>query len=388
MSTAAETSKGRVLVVDDEPAILNACTRALERAGYETVAANSGENALEHLRVGSFDAVLTDIQLGSMDGVALLRTIRQRDLDAPVILMTGAASIESAVEAVTLGAFRYLTKPLTPADVVACVGEAVNMGRLARTKRAAIELLGDGGGLLGDRVSLTAAFERALGTLWMAFQPIVDWRRQTIYGYEALVRTKEPAIPHPGALFDAAERLGAVQLLGRRIRDAVPTASPDAPPDALFFVNLHSLDLLDETLYSADSALTQIASRTVLEITERATLDEVKDVRGRIRELKAMGFRIAIDDLGAGYAGLNSFAALEPDIVKLDMSLIRDVDTSEVKAKIVRAMVGICRDLGMKIVAEGIETAGERDKLRELDCDLFQGYFFAKPSAPFPTVSW
>jgi EAL domain-containing protein (putative c-di-GMP-specific phosphodiesterase class I)/ActR/RegA family two-component response regulator len=377
-----------VLVVDDEPAILSACSRALKMAGYETVAVDSGEQALEHLSAAGFDAVLTDIQLGAIDGVTLLRTIRQRDLDAPVILMTGAASVDSAVEAVRLGAFRYLTKPITPADVVTCVGEAVGMGRLARAKREAIELLGGGAGLLGDRTSLAAAFERALGSLWMAYQPIVDWRNRSIFGYEALVRTKEPAIPHPGALFDAAERLGAVQMLGRRIRDVVPTSSAAAPDGALFFVNLHSLDLLDDTLYRPEAALSQIATRTVLEITERATLDEVKDVRGRIRELKRLGFRIAIDDLGAGYAGLNSFASLEPDIVKLDMTLIRDVDTSDVKAKIVRAMVGICRDLGMRIVAEGIETAGERDKLCELDCDLFQGYFFAKPSPPFPAVSW
>ena len=98
--------------------------------------------------------------------------------------------------------------------------------------------------------------------------------------------------------------------------------------------------------------------------------------------------RIAIDDLGAGYAGLTSYTALEPDIVKLDMSLVRDVDRDRKKEAVVRSMTSLCKDLGMLVVAEGVETVGERDALVEIGCDLLQGYLLAKPGRPFPAFVW
>ncbi len=107
-----------------------------------------------------------------------------------------------------------------------------------------------------------------------------------------------------------------------------------------------------------------------------------------IAELRGLGFRIAIDDLGAGYAGLTSFATLEPEFVKLDMSLIRGVDKNPVKEKLVRSMTTLCKDLGMSVVAEGIETIEEREALVHAGVDLLQGYLLAKPGKPFPSFGW
>ena len=86
-----------------------------------------------------------------------------------------------------------------------------------------------------------------------------------------------------------------------------------------------------------------------------------------------------MDDLGAGYAGLSSFAALEPDVVKLDISLVRDVDREPVKRKLVGSLAALCRDLRVTVLAEGVETAGERDVLVELGCEWLQGYLFGRP---------
>ena len=108
----------------------------------------------------------------------------------------------------------------------------------------------------------------------------------------------------------------------------------------------------------------------------------------RIAALRRMGFRIAIDDLGAGYAGLTSFATLEPEFVKLDMSLVRDIDKSHTKEALVRSMATVCRELGMMVVAEGVETPEERDLLVALNCDFLQGYILAKAGKPFPTFVW
>jgi EAL domain-containing protein (putative c-di-GMP-specific phosphodiesterase class I) len=145
---------------------------------------------------------------------------------------------------------------------------------------------------------------------------------------------------------------------------------------------------MDETLLSGASPLSAFADHIVLEITERASLDGVKDARAKIAELRRMGFRIAIDDLGAGYAGLTSFATLEPEFVKLDMSLVRDVDKNPTKEKLIRSMTSLCKELGMMVVAEGVETPSERDLLVTLGCDLLQGYLLAKPGKPFPTFAW
>jgi EAL domain-containing protein (putative c-di-GMP-specific phosphodiesterase class I) len=220
--------------------------------------------------------------------------------------------------------------------------------------------------------------------LWIAYQPIVSWSRRDVFGYEALLRAREPSLPHPGAILDAAERLNRLQDLGRAIRAKAADPIAGMPKGAMLFVNLHTHDLLDDDLFGTDRPLARIANQVVLEITERASLHHIRDVQSRIAKLREMGFRIAVDDLGAGYAGLTSFAQLEPEVVKLDMSLVRNVHKQPTKQTLVRTMISMCRELGMQVVAEGIETPEERDVIIECGCDLMQGYLFAKPGPAFP----
>jgi EAL domain-containing protein (putative c-di-GMP-specific phosphodiesterase class I) len=132
--------------------------------------------------------------------------------------------------------------------------------------------------------------------------------------------------------------------------------------------------------------MTAVAHRIFLEITERAAIHNVLEIRDRVAQLRRAGYRIAVDDLGAGYAGLTSFATLEPDVVKLDMALTQGSDTNPVKRRLIRAMRGVCDDLGILIVAEGIETAAERDTVTELGCDFVQGFFLATPERGIPEV--
>jgi EAL domain-containing protein (putative c-di-GMP-specific phosphodiesterase class I) len=156
----------------------------------------------------------------------------------------------------------------------------------------------------------------------------------------------------------------------------------------LLFLNLHPADLQDDHLFRADGPLAAIADRVVLEITERASLDGIRDIRARVASLRKLGFRIAIDDLGAGYAGLTSFSLLEPDIVKLDMALVRDIHREPKKLTVIKTMITMCKELGIVVTAEGIEGPEERDELARAGCDLMQGYLFAKPGDAFPTPSF
>jgi EAL domain-containing protein (putative c-di-GMP-specific phosphodiesterase class I) len=321
-----------------------------------------------------------------LDGLSLLKRIRARDLDVPVVLVTAAPSVESAMRAVELGALRYLVKPVGVPELRETVAQAIRMYRLARLKRDALAYLGDAGGWMGDRAGLDVRFTSALETLWMAYQPIVRWSDRRTFAHEALVRIREPSLPNPGALLAAAERLGRLDELGRLIRSQVAGTLAAAPEVPLVFVNVHSRDLLDDALYDAAAPLSKLAPRVVLEITERASLEAIQNLRQRIAALRALGYRVALDDLGAGYAALTSMTELEPEIVKLDMALVRNLHLEETKRQLVRSMVSLCRDMGLLVVAEGVETTEERDALVDLGCDLMQGYLFARPGPPFPAA--
>lgn len=387
-SGPASFAQARILVADDDDDVRALLAKALRAANFDVVLARNGLEAIELLTKEPVDAVVTDISMPEMTGIELLRAIRGRDADVPVVLITGSPDVDSAMQAVRLGALVYLTKPVDFDELKRVMARAVRLGRIARLKQEALALV-SGGGLGGsDLLALEASFERALDTLWMAYQPIVRARDGSLYGYEALMRCGEPALPHPGALLDAAERLDRIVDLGRAIRVAAVTPMLAVSPDVTLFINLHSRDLLDATLFATDTVLCSMASRVVLEITERAALDDVKDARERIAALRKCGFRIAIDDLGAGYAGLTSFVTLEPELVKLDMSLVRNIDQQPMKQALVRAVTLLCRDLGSMVVAEGVETAAERDAVIECGCDLLQGYLFAKPGRAFPSHSW
>jgi EAL domain-containing protein (putative c-di-GMP-specific phosphodiesterase class I)/ActR/RegA family two-component response regulator len=373
----------KVLLVDDEPAVLRITKRRLERLGYSVTACASGALALECMATASFDVVVSDVHMAGMDGLRLLRLVRERDLDLPVVLVTGNPHVDSASAAVEYGAFQYLMKPVGT-ELGPVVERASNIGRMARSQREYVQEFGSGVFPLIDRAGVDVALDRALASLWMAFQPIVDVSG-AVFAHEGLLRSTEPALPHPGAMLEAAERADRLAGLGREVRVRVAEVIRSTNAPWCYFVNLHPQDLLDPDLYDPEAPLSLAAERVVLEITERASLDALPNLRARISELRSMGYRIALDDLGAGYAGLSSFVSLEPEFVKLDMSLIRDIHQSRAKRKIVGTMVGLCHEMGKSIIAEGVEVAAERDILIELGCDLLQGYLFAKPGRPFPT---
>jgi EAL domain-containing protein (putative c-di-GMP-specific phosphodiesterase class I)/CheY-like chemotaxis protein len=382
--------QGRVLLIDDEPDVCRDYTKLLRRAGFEVEAESDSQKALERLLPpGRFDVVLSDVSMPSIGGIELLRAVRERDLDLPVVLMSGAPELEAAIKAVEYGAFRFLTKPVAYDVLADTMQRAVHVHRLATLRREVAETSEDGGMQLGDRASLDARFAKSMGQLWMAFQPIVTWRERTVLGYEALVRSEEPSLATPAALLDAAERVGRHHELGRSVRAAVARAAADAPPESLLFININATELNDNELISDTAPLTHLAPRVVLEVTERSALDQVVGLATRLSRLRERGFRIAIDDLGAGYAGLSSFSRLEPEFVKLDMSLIRDVHLSSRKRSLVRGIAQVsARDLGIQVICEGIECSEERDVLALDGLDLFQGYLFAQPAPGFSRPIW
>lgn len=371
----------RVLVVDDDAALRDLITEILSEANYDVTACASGRDALEAFDCVVPDAVLSDVQMPDMNGIELLAAVRSRDPDVPVVLCTGGPTLETAVQAVERGALQYLIRPVPNAKLLEAVGRAVSLGLLGRLKRQALKSAGFAGEIR-ERAEIKEHFDRALEALWMAAQPIVRAQDAKVVAYELLVRTAERSFPGPAELLAAATRLERLPELGRAIRATVAGMMRTSLPAGDIYVNLHPLDLTDDELLDPRAPLSHYAARVVLEITERASLNEVRDVPARVASLRHLGYRIAIDDLGAGYAGLSSFAVLAPEIVKLDMSLVRGIETDPVRQKLVSSMTQLCADLGIVVVAEGIETEAEREEVVRAGCPLLQGYLLGRPARP------
>ncbi len=377
-----------VLLVDDDPLVLKSLARSLQASGAHVVTVSDPQKALRIIALDDVDCVLCDIRMPGMSGLQFAKHVRTQKPDVPIVLMTGDPALDSAIAAIELGILEYLPKPIDPPKLRETIARAVTFRKLARVRAEAANVIASDRPPMDKEHELRLAFDRALSTLFIAFQPIVDAITKRVYGYEALLRTREPALPSPPAVVDAAQKLGRGEELARLIRERAVAGIQQGPSDVLLFLNVLPKDLDDELLYDPHSVLAEAAPRIVLELTERSDLAEVKDSLGRVARLREMGYRVAIDDLGAGYAGLSSFAALEPEFTKLDMSLIRGIDTAPIKRRIVGSMVALCRELGCRVVAEGVETPAERAALYDLGCELMQGYLFARPAPPFPDVVW
>ncbi len=382
MWTQAGSNK-YILIVEDDPGCASIAQLFLASAGYELEIVETGEAALDQLAAQPYDLVLCDRNLPFQPGMEVLARVRECYPNLPVILMTAAPSVESAAAALDLGAAGYLAKPLRKRELLRAIERAI-----IRAERAGESLRARSAELARERElrELDESFDRALEGLWMAAQPILTADGK-VEGHEFLMRSVEPNLPNAGAVLVAAESLDRVHHLGRRVRALVAQAAKKIP--GLLFVNIHPLDLQDSELLRNGGALAAIAHRTVLELTERTKLDQ-DEACSMITYLRALGFRFAIDDLGAGYASLSAVAAFQPEIVKLDMSLVRDIGESPRQQRLVRAIVSFCVGEGTKVVAEGIETARELEVVQELGCELLQGYFLgrpARPGLPHPTAN-
>ena len=214
-----------------------------------------------------------------------------------------------------------------------------------------------------------------------AFQPIVDVETRSVFSYEALVRgaagesaatvLSRAAAESPYA-FDRECRSSALKLaarLGMGTRLNI-NFLPNAVYDPLFCI---------QTTLAASRAAGFPLDRIVFEVTEGESVQPAKLLE-IFSTYKRLGFKTAIDDFGAGYSGLGLLSQFQPDFVKLDMQLVRDVDAFQAKQAIARSVITLCGELGITLIAEGIETPAEYAWLRDAGVTLFQGYLFAPPA--------
>ncbi|QBK05911.1 EAL domain-containing protein [Hylemonella gracilis] len=215
-----------------------------------------------------------------------------------------------------------------------------------------------------------------------AFQPIVDVRARTVFAHEALVRgpAGEGAASvlaqvneHNRYRFDQACRVKAIKAASEL--DIAESISVNFLPNAIY-----KPELCIRTTLEAARVHGFPVERIIFEVTEGERVEDGPWFADILREYKRCGFKTAIDDFGAGYAGLKLLSDFQPDLIKLDMDLIRGVHLDRPRQAIVRSMVALCEDMGIQLIAEGIETPAERDFLSDVGICLMQGYLFARPA--------
>jgi diguanylate cyclase (GGDEF)-like protein len=241
----------------------------------------------------------------------------------------------------------------------------------------------------GPRSNAEVRAVRALGaclanrSVRFVYQPIVSVSAQKAIAYEALCRPTAPAYRHVGELLTAAAQTGRIIDLGRVLREVAVQPLSELPQGCSLFLNVNPQELDGEALFDPDCVLHPIAHQIVLEITETEEITDFTAARGKLKELRRLGYRIALDDFGAGYQGFSSLALLEPDYVKLDMAIVRGITSDSRAARLVRHIREFCEAEGIQTIAEGVETEAEFRALRELGLELMQGYLFAAPGEAF-----
>jgi len=362
-----------ILIVDPDRKHSAAIFDVLSERGmpYRAVIAADREEAIDYLESLPVVAVVCEADLPSGSGIGFLTYVRNRYPQTIRMLMTAHPTLDQATAAINdAGVVRLLEKPTAPRVLIEALMAEVPPER--RTE--------------SGQLSLSGAFDNALDRLWLATQPIVSFAKHKVVAYEALIRSDEPGLRNPRELFALADVVGRTADLEHAIWAHAAKLVEQLPSRVSLFVNVEASSLDDPNLFDADSPLSAVSNRVVLELTEHGHLHDLETAKARLSALRERGFRVAIDDFGAGQSGLNSVAALAPDVVKFDMGLIQGIETDPAKVRIVKSMCAACEELGISTICEGVET---REQLEFLECSQYlQGYLFARPDRPFPRVVW
>ena len=225
----------------------------------------------------------------------------------------------------------------------------------------------------------------------MAFQPIVDIRDHSVYAYESLIRGTDGS--------SAASILDQVTDRNRYTFDQTCRVTAVEMASRLGVSCFLSINFLPNAVYQAATCIRATLAaarrynfptdRLIFEITENERPPDQQHLKNIVTEYKKQGFKTALDDFGAGYAGLNLLAEFQPDLIKIDMALVRDIDHDNVRRAIIHSLLGMCRALHIEVIAEGVERVGELALLQSMGVHLFQGFLFARPGfETLPAIHW
>ena len=361
---------GPVLLVDDDAVLRKVVARTLDTNGIDVLEARNGEEALMLVRSRAPALVLLDSRMPGLSGIEVLQALRD---DASlqgltVVLLTGESDVADRIRGLEAGADDYIVKPVAPKELVARVRAHLRAKAAWSTTDGTAATRGPGRAHV-ERLIEARAFRPV-------FQPVVDLRTSQVVGYEALTRFDDGT--PPDVVFNRAAAVGmGVQLELATLREAVRVAR-GMPADAFVSLNVSALAVagVDELAPIVDQCG---EGRVVLELTEHEPIEDYDEVGAALKRL-GRSVRLAVDDTGAGYASFRHVLALRPDIVKVDASLTSGVDVDTARQALVAGLRACSNAVGSVLVAEAIETEGERAALLGLDVPFGQGYLLGRPA--------
>jgi EAL domain-containing protein (putative c-di-GMP-specific phosphodiesterase class I) len=335
--------------------------------------------------------------MGAMDGVEVMEALRKLVVDddfVPMVVVSADTNPAERQRVLEAGAHDFLTKPLDFAEVV------LRTRNLLRTRSLHLHLEDQRASLARQlreheqREQIAAEHRRAATeqirsvldrqAIAIVFQPVVDLRDGSVVGLEALSRFEDERRRSPDQWFAEAREVGLGSELELAAIELVLVQLPKVPEDMFVSMNI-SPDYLANGLLNLALA-GRWGHRVVVELTEHAKVEDYGPLLDAVHDLRNRGVRSAVDDAGAGFASLQHILKLGPDLIKLDLSLTRDIDSDPVRRALASSLVTFAFEVGALIVAEGIETPSELQALTDLGVTMGQGYFLARPGPlPAPT---
>jgi EAL domain-containing protein (putative c-di-GMP-specific phosphodiesterase class I)/AmiR/NasT family two-component response regulator len=380
----------RIIVIDDEPANLSVLMELLRRKGLRNVHAISDSNeALAYITDNDPELVLLDLHMPGVDGYELLTALRERAGGSylPVLVLTADTTHQAINRALDLGARDFVTKPFDLDEVTLRVRNLLETKELHTTLRhhniSLRRQIGDfERAAESEHEARQAVLERVSAVLEsrdirMVFQPIVQMPGDRVVGCEALARFTHTPQQGPDRWFADAERVGlGTQLEVLAIATALSRLG-ELPSDMFMAVNVSPPTALARELHELLDHVD--GERVVLELTEHVPVEDYEAVGAGLAELRRRGIRLASDDTGAGYAGFRHLLGLSPDIIKLDISLSRDIDQDPVRRALAGALVAFANDVHAHVIAEGVENDREQKTLEGLNVPWLQGFHLGRP---------
>ena len=376
----------RILIADDEPALRGALADLFAHEDSLVLVGEAGDadQAIELADASRPDVAILDVSMPAGGGARAAREIIRVSPATRVIALSAFEDRPTVLEMLRAGAVGYLVKGSAGQDLLGSIAKVFDGGASlsaelidgivhelsSQLRREEIEHQ--------QRAERRGEIDRFLSGsgVTMVYQPIVDLRSRGVVGLEALARFHSLPLRPPNEWFAAAVELElGVQLEMMAITSAM-TGLHRLPADAYLSVNCSPRAAMSPILRVL---VESSASRMVVEITEHEAIEDYAVLAAALEGLRELGVRIAIDDAGAGFASLRHTVLLRPDIVKVDTSLTRNIDGDGAKRAMTSALVSFAEEMGIAIVAEGIETREELDELVALGVPFGQGFYLGKP---------
>ncbi|HBR15585.1 MAG TPA: hypothetical protein DD723_08640 [Candidatus Omnitrophica bacterium] len=370
-------NRKRILLVDDDGPATLTLNMLLQTRGYAVNVAHSGKEALESIST-STDLILLDLILPDQEGFEICRKLKedQTTRHIPIIMLSGNIFSKDVIEALYLGADDYLTKPFEYEELVA---------RMEAVMRRA-SLFQDNLMSCGEEAIICEIRQIIDEELIVPFfQPIFLLNPLKVYALETLCRPKtDSLLSNPELLFKAAIQFGSYEDLEiLSWKKALEQAAPHLTDEKLFLnCNPYLIqcqkfqtvkDLFDQSSVKVDNV--------VLEITERSAITNFKIFYEQLNNYREYGFKFAVDDVGGGYASLESIVTTRPEVIKIDRHIVSDLGNDNLKISIVKFIVAFCKENKIFSIAEGIESKSDLEIIKGLGVDAAQGYYLHKPTS-------